>query len=71
MSGAASLGTELPKEMARVRDEVIPAYLEIGQAGLFAVTWMRRALDDAATAMAEGDVAAMVAAYEELKGAST
>jgi hypothetical protein len=66
-----SLGTELPKEMARVRDEVIPVYLEIGPAGIFAVTWMRAALDAAAKAMAEGDVAGMIAAYEELKGAHT
>ena len=68
---ARSLGTELPKEMARVRDEVIPAYLEIGPAGTFAVTWMRKALDDAAKAMAEGDLVAMIRAYDELKGAST
>ncbi len=64
-----SLGTELPREMARVRDEIIPRYLEIGPNGNFAVMWMRKALDDAARAMAEGDVVAMLKAYEDLKGA--
>lgn len=64
-----TLGDALPAEMARVRDKVIPRYLEIGPAGSFAVTWMRRALDDAARAMAEGDGVGMMRAYEELKGA--
>ena len=67
---AVSLGTELPKQMARVRDEVLPAYLEIGPPGAFAVAWMREALDDAARAMAEGDVVGMLRAYGELKGAN-
>lgn len=71
MSEAKSLGSDLPKEMARVRDKVIPAYLKIGPAGAFAVAWMREALDDAARAMAEGDVVAMLAAYRTLKEAKT
>lgn len=66
-----SLATALPREMARVRDQVMPAYVAIGPAGTFALTWMRAALDDAARAMAEGDVAGMLRAYEELKGATT
>lgn len=71
MSEAKSLGSDLPKEMARVRDEVIPCYLAIGPAGAFAVAWMREALGDAARAMAEGDVVAMLAAYRTLKEAKT
>jgi len=55
--------------MARVRDVAIPAYLEIGVAGSFAVQWMRAALDEAARAMIQGDVVAMVQVYEKLKGA--
>ena len=66
-----SLGTELPKEMARVRDVVIPAYVAIGPVGAFAASWMRAALDDAARAMAEGDLPGMIAAYEALKEART
>ena len=62
-----SLGTALPREMARVRDKVLPAYLEVGPAGLFAVTMIRRDLDEAARALAEGDVVAMMRVYKELK----
>jgi len=63
-----TVGDALPREMARVRDEVIPPYVEIGPAGAFALTLMRRDLDMAAKAMAEGDVAAMIAALKELQG---
>ena len=63
-----SLGDALPAEMARVRGEVLPAYLESGVGGLPAATMMRRDLDAAARAMAEGDVVAMLRAYEALKG---
>ena len=57
--------------MARVRDEVMPAYIEIGAPGLFALTMMRADLDAAAKAMIEGDVVAMLRVYESLKGYST
>lgn len=66
-----TLGDALPREMARVRDEVMPAYQAIGPTGTFALHAMRNALDVAAKAMAEGDVAAMMAAYEDLKGFHT
>jgi len=62
-----TLGDALPREMARVRDEVMPSYLEIGPAGAFALTFMRGDLDRAAKALAEGDVAEMIRAYEALK----
>lgn len=64
----SSLGEELPKEMTRVRDELIPQYLTIGPAGTFAVTLMRQALDRAQRALAEGDLVEMIRVYEELKG---
>lgn len=64
----SSVGTELPKEMARVRDVVMPPYMEIGPAGALALSLMRADLDAAAKAMAEGDVVEMVRAYEALKG---
>ncbi len=63
-----SLGEALPLEMARVRDKVMPPYVEIGPAGIFALTCMREDLDRAAKALAEGDVAAMISAYQSLKG---
>lgn len=62
-----TLGEALPREMARVRDQVMPPYLEIGQAGQLALAMMRVDLDNAAKAMAEGDVIAMARAYQALK----
>ncbi len=62
-----TLGEALPREMARVRDEVMPAYREIGPSGLIALMAMRLDLDRAAKAMAEGDVIAMLAVYKSLK----
>lgn len=63
-----TLGEELPKEIARVRDEILPAYVEIGPAGQFAVTMMKADLNRAAKAMIEGDLVAMIQVYESLKG---
>lgn len=71
MSEVDTLGDALPREIARVRDEVLPAYLEIGAAGQFAATMMRHDLDAASKAMIEGDTVAMIAAYESLKGYNT
>lgn len=64
----SSLGTELPKEMARVRDVLMPQYLSIGPAGGFALALMRAELDRATKALAEGDVITMMRSYEALKG---
>lgn len=63
-----SIGEALPAEMARVRDKVMPAYVEIGPSGAFALRLMRYDLDVAAKAMAEGDVIAMLSSYRVLKG---
>lgn len=62
-----TLGEDLPKQMARVRDDVLPLYLEIGPNGAFAAMLMRQALDHAARAMAEGDLVEMMRAYQTLK----
>jgi hypothetical protein len=62
-----TLGDALPREMARVRDVVMPAYLSIGPAGAIALAMMRADLDAAAKAMAEGDVVEMMRAYAALK----
>lgn len=66
-----TLAGALPREMARVRDEVMPAYLEIGAPGAFALMMMRRDLDRASKAMMGGDVVEMLRCYESLKGYST
>jgi hypothetical protein len=63
-----TVGAALPREMARVRDEVMPAYMEIGPAGAWALAHMRRDIDMAARAMAGGDLAGMIAALNELRG---
>ncbi len=65
-----TLGDQLPAEIARVRDEVMLEYLEIGNAGAFALAFMRASLDRAAKAMAEGDVVAMIASYKDLRSYS-
>ncbi|MDQ2080499.1 hypothetical protein RA307_09930 [Xanthobacteraceae bacterium Astr-EGSB] len=63
-----TLGDALPREMARVRDELIPLYTSIGPVGAFALTMMRQDLDRAARAMVSGDLVEMIAVYESLKG---
>lgn len=62
-----SLAEALPKEMARVRDHVLPTYQEIGDVGRFALAMIRLDLDRAAKAMMEGDLPAMIEAYQNLK----
>lgn len=66
-----TLGEALPREIARVRDEVLPEYLALeGAPGVFvgfAVGMIRKALDQASKAMIEGDLPGMIAAYNELK----
>jgi hypothetical protein len=66
-----TLAAALPREMARVRDEVLPAYLEIGPPGRFAAAMIRADLDDAAKAMAEGDVVEMLRCYQSLREKKT
>jgi len=67
-----TLGEALPREMARVRDRVMPAYIGLkGDAGRVALVMMRGSLDQAAKAMAEGDIASMIAAYEDLRSYDT
>jgi hypothetical protein len=58
-------------EMARVRDQVMPSYLEVGPVGIFALTMMRNDLDAAARALAEQDGVSCLRLYESLKGFTT
>lgn len=62
-----TLADELPKQMARIRDVVMPAYADIGPAGTFALTCMRNDLDLAAKAMISGDLVAMITACKALQ----
>lgn len=66
-----TLGDALPREMTRVRDQVMPAYIAIGAPGAFALAMMRADLDAAQKAMIEGDTVAMIRLYESLKGYET
>ena len=61
-----TLGDELPRQIARVRDEIIPVYLEIGPGGIPAVMLMRADLDRASKAMIEGDVVEMLRICQKL-----
>lgn len=63
-----TLGAALPREIERVRNEVMPTYSEIGLAGAPALLLMRAELDRAEKATAAGDVVGMLQAYEALKG---
>ena len=63
----STLGEALPREIARIQNEVMPAYIEIGAAGMFALTMMRASVAAANKAMIEGDCVAMIAAYQDLK----
>lgn len=70
MAEIDTLGDALPSEITRVRDDVLPLYLEIGQPGMLAAMMMRASLDRASKAMIEGDVVAMIECYQDLKGYS-
>lgn len=65
-----TLGEALPRQIKRVRDEVMPAYIEIGAPGRMALAMMRLDLDRAAAALASGDIIEMIRAHESLKGYS-
>lgn len=67
-SDSMTLAEALPLEMARVRDEVMPAYRDIGAPGMPALVMMRIELDIAAAAMMNGDTVTMIRVYESLKG---
>lgn len=62
-----TLGDALPREMARVRDHVLPHFVEIGPPGMIGAALIRADLDRAAQALASGDVIEMIAAYQSLK----
>jgi hypothetical protein len=60
-----TIGEALPREIARVRDEVLPHYDAV-PAGAFAAGMMRHDLAAAAKATTDGDVVAMIRAYKAL-----
>jgi hypothetical protein len=71
MGQSETLAEGLPREMARVRDEVLPMYLSLrGMPNVMvepAIAMMRADLDAAAKAMVSGDVVEMLRVYQSLK----
>ncbi len=61
-----SIGTELPKEIARVR-EILGYYKEIGSAGAFGAAMIEQDLSEADNAIISGDVVAMLRVYKKLQ----
>jgi hypothetical protein len=66
-----TLGDALPREIKRVREEVMPAYVAIGPPGAFARRMMELTIASAEKAIMEGDVVKMIHYYNELKGFTT
>lgn len=62
-----TLAEALPEEIARCQDLLV-AYAAIGPAGIFGAAMIRADVAAAHKAMIEGDVVAMLRAYEALKG---
>ena len=62
----SSIGTEIVKEQARVR-ELKSRYDSIGPAGTFGATMIELALRRADEAISSGDVVKILQSYKELK----
>jgi len=63
---STTLGDMLPKEIERCQ-ELLVTYASIGPAGAIGAMFIRQDIAAAHKAMMEGDVVAMLQAYEKLK----
>ena len=63
----SSLAEALPKEIERCQ-ELLQAYNEIGTAGVFASTMIKKDIKEAIEALASDDVVRMIKAYKALEG---
>lgn len=63
-----TLADALPREIERVRNEVMPVYKEVGRAGEFALRMMEADIKAAERAIMESDVSGMFVAYKSLQG---
>lgn len=66
-----NLAEALQEEIRRVRDDVMPVYVEIGAPGAFALAMMRQSLDRAVKALSEQDGVACLQCFNDLKGYTT
>lgn len=57
----------IQQKCKQVREQLVPAYEEIGPVGMFGLAMIEQAVEEGEAAIASGDVARMVAAYEALK----
>ena len=62
----ATLGEEFPKMQAQVR-EILGHYKAIGPAGQFGTAMIEQTLKRADKAVISGDLAEMIAVYQEMK----
>lgn len=67
VTSGESLGEALPREIKRCQ-ELLVHYAEIGPAGNFGAMMIRKDIEAALKAIAEGDTVAMIFAYKALKG---
>lgn len=63
-----TLAEALPAQIERVQNEVMPAYIAIGNPGMIALCMMRESIRAAHRAMMKSDPVAMIRAYEYLRG---
>lgn len=66
-TAGSTLGDALPREIERCQ-ELLVAYAEIGPAGAFGAAMIRADIAAAHKAMMDGDVVAMLSAYDALRG---
>ena len=67
----SNLAEAIQVEIIRVRDDVLPVYIQIGGGALITVELIiKPALNAATKALAEGDIVAIIQAYQDLKDIS-
>jgi hypothetical protein len=54
-------------QINRCKEDLLPAYDEIGSAGIFGATMIRATIAKAEKALGEGDTLEMLACYKELE----
>lgn len=62
-----TLAEELTNQMTRVRNDILPYYEAAGPAGALGAGFIKESLARAESAMAKGDVVAMVGLVQSLK----
>lgn len=65
--GPSNLAEALQQEIIRVRDRVMPTYIQIGMSGTFALAGMRADLNRATKALAEGDAIECLRVFKSLQ----